>query len=351
MNDDIIMNAFGDSAITADGHGPFVEGDYIIVVSGFSNADFGSFQLFLDGILLGWFNSLDELKAMIAQTSRHTVRLSGANTRNAVDDSFASRAANDSTGQQGLSGILNGNIYSWVKISGVKADSDEREFEMPLLQLGADIEISPSLIAGLSLGGSRISYSAENFAAEGSEWLIQPYLGWKFNGWYGTTTLTYGQQDYDEIETGTQEATAKGQLWAIELAAARDFEIGNDLTVTPLGSARAGVVKITETTGALDDSTSDDRVNFKELSLGANVSKPIGPGTLLAGVSADYFDTDAPIALISGDFDQTGLSGSATLGYRAEIGSGLNIDAELRAGGLGSDQRDYSGSLQIGYTF
>lgn len=222
---------------------------------------------------------------------------------------------------------------------------------MSSLQLGADFQLTPEIIAGLSVGLTNFSNSAEGYTVDGSEWVLQPYVGLEYGSWYGTASLFYGQQDYDSIEFLGEEASAKGKLLAVSIEAARDFEIGYNLTLTPSAFAGLGVVKITEGNDALENIGVDETVNFKEFSLGADVAKPFGPGLIIAGISADYFDTDAPIALRSGEFDQTGISGSATLGYQAVFGNGLNLDAKLRAGGLGSDQQDYSGSLQIGYFF
>ena len=65
-----------------------------------------------------------------------------------------------------------------MKYSGTDATDTGRSFQMPLLQFGADVELSPSMIAGLSLGFGDISSKSVGFTIEGTSKLIQPYLGW-----------------------------------------------------------------------------------------------------------------------------------------------------------------------------
>ena len=80
------------SLINAASDGPFTPGQYIVVVSGFSNGSFGTYTLEINGAVLGFAGVLlDELEATAGTFARLSTRQSFGNTRSGAQNSFATR--------------------------------------------------------------------------------------------------------------------------------------------------------------------------------------------------------------------------------------------------------------------
>ena len=157
--------------------------------------------------------------------------------------------------------------------------------------------------------------------------------------------------EYDNITSTGGTATADGDMWAVNADVARSFTLADGSTVSPFASVQVGKVDLTATTGTLTGVGLSDTVNISETSLGVDVAHALGNGSITMGVSIDYFDTDAPTALLSGQFDQTGWSGTARVGYDTVLGNGVAIQAGISFGGLGTSNREYAGSFRVGYQF
>ena len=334
-------------------NGPFAEGEYTIVVTGFANSNFGAYTLLLNGAVVGWglatSEQLAELQGIVAQSGRQTLRVLTGNIASAAREGMASRDISFST--KGAEGLPGKNMFVWAKISNSNATGGGRSLSMPLAQFGADWALDNNLILGFSIAGSDIAASSGEARLSASEVLLQPYLGWTAGDYYGMGSLVLGRIDYDEITTSGGTASAKGDMKAATFEISRDFTLANGGIVSPLAAIRAGSIKLTETGGSLAAAGVDDSVWFNELSLGATYSAMVGPGRASVSLAADYFDTDAPIDLASGSFDQTGWSATFGLGYDATLGNGLVLKGSLSASGLGTDTRNNQGSLTLGWSF
>ena len=84
-----------------------------------------------------------------------------------------------------------------------------------------------------------------------------------------------------------------------------------------------------------------------EARIGATYTRSLGAGTGQISASLDHFDTNAPIGLSSGTFDQTGFSGTIGLGYEAALANGMTLAGTARLGGLGTGTR----TGDVGLTF
>jgi hypothetical protein len=343
------------SLISQTNDGPYAEGQYTVVVSGFSNSDFGTYVLMLDGVLIGWgpttAQQLDELKAVLADTGRNNMEILALNVSSAVEESFVTR--NLAFGADGQSGKMLGSVYAWARVSNLytKSDSIGRSHRSPLFQFGGDVAIGQSLVAGLSLGFGDLAASSNGYTFAGSQTLIQPYLGWDHGAWNGTVSAVYGKIDYDTITFAGGTTGAEGEMMAVNADVGYDIVIDPTTTISPFASINAGEIKLTATSGSLAGIGLDDSVSFTEASIGATVAKTLDHGLFTLSLSADHYDTDAPVALISNTYDPNGWSASAELGYQANLSNRTTLDARAKIGGIGSITTSYSGSVGLKITF
>ncbi len=343
------------SLISNDLDGPYAEGQYTIVFSGFGNDDFGAFVLFMDGVVIGWgpttAQQLDELKAALADTGRYDLQLLSSNVRSAAQESLATRDLAFST--KGQSGKMMGNVYAWAKVSSLYAESSAlgRTYRSPLFQFGADYAINSSIVAGLSVGFGDVSAASTDASFEGSQTLIQPYLGWNYDAWHGTVSAVYGKIDYNTITTLSGAAGAEGEMLAFSADVGRDFALDANTTITPFASIRTGEIKLTATSGTLAGAGLNDTVNFTEASLGGTLTKTFDHGAFTFGLSADNYSTNAPTALVSGVYDATGWSASTRFGYSVNLTDRTVMDTAVSIGGIGSESINYGASVKIAMKF
>jgi hypothetical protein len=332
-------------------------GRYTIVVSGFDNGDFGSYTLLLNGVVIVWGlgtrDQIDELRSAIAQSGRQTLRALATNTSvaaqaslQAQDDESTSTVTSTMSADSNLAGRMN----VWGKLSNTHGIG-ARDLRLPTLQLGADYAITPDMVAGLAIARGSIKSSTTGLSVSGKQTIVQPYLGWRNGDLRGAASLSFGRISYDTITTTAGTASAKGTLRGFSADIAKDYAIGGGRTISPFASLNIGQIKLKDTTGTLAAAGIPDSVRFREVRLGTTFAMAMGAGVGKLTVSADHFGTNAPIAISSGTFDEKGWSGTIGLGYQAKMASGWTIDAELNAGGIGSDTRQVQGGLKVGLKF
>ncbi len=352
------------SLINAASDGPFTPGQYIVVVSGFSNGSFGTYTLEINGAVLGFAGVLlDELEATAGTFARLSTRQSFGNTRSGAQNSFATRDLQSPFGFGGdvegapvvssRNGQLMGNLYVWGEFTGLRADhkggNSQREFFSAGLQIGADVALDDNFVAGLSAGYNDLEERSTNIETEGDFFYVQPYLGYRRGAWSAEASLMYGQADYDQISIGGT-GTADSDVWAIGLSVARDFEMSNAIMLTPMASARYGEEDITGKSGTLAGAGST-KVDFSEYSVGARWTRTTQNGMNYIGLHADYVDSSAPQALAGGGFDPEGLSGRVEFGGGVQVTANSNVSMGFQIGGIGSDLPDYAGQVRFGMNF
>jgi hypothetical protein len=352
------------SLINAANDGPFTPGEYIVVVGGFDNLDFGIYTLVLNGAIVGFANALlDELEATAGTFARLSTRQSFGNTRSGAQNSFATRDLQSPLGFGGdvegapvvssKNGQLMGSLYVWGEFTGLRADhkggNSQREFFSTGLQIGADVALDDNFVAGLSAGYNDLEERSTNIETEGDFFYVQPYLGYRRGAWSAEASLMYGQADYDQVSIGGT-GTADSDVWAIGLSVARDLEMSNAITLTPMASARYGEEDITGKSGTLAGAGSTT-VDFSEYSVGARWTRNTGNGMNYVGLHADYVDSSAPQALAGGGFDPEGLSGRVEFGGGIQVTANSNVSMGFQIGGIGSDLPDYAGQVRFGMNF
>lgn len=335
--------------------GPFPEGQYVVVVTGYYDSSFGTFALFLDGVLLGIGPSteqqVNELKASLLQAGQQTVRVLNGNVQAAIAESIASRDLTISS-KNTASSALAGNVYVWSKASLAYAENNGHSVRSPILQFGADVAVGSNKILGISLGYGDISQSSGTTVIDGSQVTLQPYFGWQKGSWQGTASVTYGQMDYDTITSASGAASAEGDLLAFSADASKGILLKNGKTLSPFASFSVGSIDLTETAGSLAGAGLSNSVSFQDARFGTRISQKIGSSSMMTfGVSADYYHSNAPVNLISGQFNNKGWSGTAEYGYQVEFNNGVHLNTQVAAGGLGSSNKHYIGSIEIGMQF
>jgi hypothetical protein len=349
------------SLINAASDGPFTPGQYIVVVSGFSNGSFGTYTLEINGAILGFTGALlDELQATAGTFARLSTRQSFGNTRSGAQNSFAARNQQSPLGfgdgpdaapvLSSKNGKLMGNVYAWGEYSGLRADhNDGRSFTGQGIQFGADAAINDNFVAGLSAGYNDLEEHSALTETAGDFFYVQPYLGYRRGAWSAEASLMYGQADYDQTSAGGT-GTADSDVWAIGLSVARDFAMSNSITLSPTASARYGEEDITGKSGTLAGAGSTT-VDFSEYSVGARWTRQTRSGMNYVGLHADYVDTSAPTALAGGGFDPEGLSGRIELGGGVRLTANSNLSLGVHVGGIGSDLPEYAGQIRFGMNF
>lgn len=341
------------SRIDAATDGPFAEGEYTLVVSAFANGQFGTYVLEMLGVVLGWgpttVEQLDELKAVMAQTGRNTLQIMAGNVKAAAAASLATRGTVLST--KGMAPGMAGNFRAWAEASTAFATSTGRTYRSPLFQVGGDFGITPNLVGGVALAFGDITARSTDITFDGSQFLVEPYVGWNNGAWRGTASIVVGWIDYDTITSISGAASAEGEMLAFAADVGYDFVLDSTTVLTPYVGLQHGQIELTATSGTLAGVGLGDSVSFTEAAVGATMTKTFRTGTFTVGLSAEHFDTDAPTALSSGTFDQTGWSGVARIGLSLDLTDAISLDTDVAMGGLFTNNRSYTGGLRLSMEF
>lgn len=335
-----------DALITGAGS-TLTEGQYTLVVTAYANGQDGAYTIYLDGAVVGWglatSAQLDELRAMAAQSGRQGLRVLTGNIVSALAEGQATRALSFST----KGGEPASDLFLWVRMSNSQSWGDQRGLSMPALQIGADWTAAPGVVAGLSLSTADLHMANSSVSLAADQMAFQPYLGWTNGNWRGSASVVLGQVDYDRLVSSGGTASAKGELRAATLDIARDIALPAGGTIAPFAALRLGQISLTETAGSLAATGIGTDIWFNEARIGATYTRALGAGTGQISASLDHYDTNAPISLASGTFDQTGFSGTIGLGYEAALANGVTLAGTARLGGLGTGTR----TGDVGLTF
>ncbi|MBF9035588.1 autotransporter domain-containing protein [Rhodobacterales bacterium HKCCE2091] len=251
-----------------------------------------------------------------------------------------------SVSSSGMPGMM-GNLYTWVEVTGFHASDDaaDRSYRGAGLQIGADAEVAPGVIAGLSIGAQDISSSVGAVSQDGTLVFLQPYVGYRNGPISGEATLVYGRGDFDQ-DGGAGEGET--ELYALTLSGGYDFAFAG-ATITPSIGLAIGREEVEGTGGVL--AGTGETVEFGELSLGARYTRGFAGGSYFAGIYADYLHTDADTALVSDLLVDDGWTGRIELGGTMELDGGISLDTAVEFGGLGGDLHQVSGALRATFRF
>ncbi|MCO6382867.1 autotransporter outer membrane beta-barrel domain-containing protein [Oceanicola sp. 502str15] len=298
---------------------------------------------------------LDELAAASVGASQIIVADGRSLISSRASDSFAARANSlpytlGTKTAPGGDDWLKGNVYTWVDFNGFYADDDsaDRSFRGAGVQVGADMELSPGLIAGLSLGADTIATATGTFSHEGDMIYLQPYLAYRSGAWAGEASVILGKGSFDQSNAGTT-GEGESRLRALTLRGSYDIAYAG-ATITPSLGLTYGTQTVEGTGGALAG-TGEQSVDFSQFSLGARYARPFGDGAYFVGVYADHSDTDAPTETVSELLVDEGWTGRVEVGGSFATRGGYGIDTSVQLGGLGGDLKQVSGGLKVSFRF
>jgi hypothetical protein len=244
-----------------------------------------------------------------------------------------------------------GGIYTWVDFTGFRADDDDanRAYSGRGLQIGADMEVTPDMVVGLSLGVEDLNATVGAVNQDGVLRYLQPYLAYRSGAWSGEATLLYGLGDYTQTSGG---GTGEGEtrLAAITFNGGYDYALDQGVTLTPMLGLAHGVERIEGVSGTLAGAGTET-VRFTQASLGAEISQSTGTGEIFAGFHADWLNTDTDTVLVQDLLVDDGWTGRLELGLSTEVGSGITLDTTVALSGLGGDLQSTSGSLRFAFRF
>lgn len=243
-----------------------------------------------------------------------------------------------------------GNVYTWVDITGFHADDDDagRSYTGRGLQIGADIALSPDMVAGLSFGVQDLDSSVGAFNQDGTLRFIQPYLAYRSGAWSGEASLIYGHGDYDQTSAGG-DGSGSTRLAALTFTGGYDMAM-DGFVLTPTFGFAHGREKIEGETGTLANAGSET-VRFTQASLGAEIRTDVSGGEFFAGLHADWLNTSSDTALVSDLLVDDGWTGRIELGVSTAMGNGVELATSLELSGLGGDLTQTSGALRFAFRF
>jgi hypothetical protein len=244
-----------------------------------------------------------------------------------------------------------GGIYAWVDLTGFRAEDDDtnRAYSGRGLQIGADMQVMPDMVVGLSLGVEDLNATVGTVNQDGVMRYIQPYMAYSAGAWSGEATLLYGLGDYTQTSGG---GTGDGEtrLAAITFNGGYDVALDQDVTLTPMLGLAHGIERIEGVSGTLAGAGTET-VRFTQASLGAEISQSTGAGEIFAGLHAEWLNTDTDTALVQDLLVDDGWTGRLELGLSTDIGNGIALDTSVALSGLGGDLQSTSGSLRFAFRF
>lgn len=370
----------GDGCAGGGGGGGYSGGDGGLIAGGGGSFNAGADQVALAGVGLGdgllqiiyvlvlgptSEEEIARLAAAAGLTGRVVVLNARDLTRARGRDSLAARDAalsftretDPETGaltvRQSTKGhpSLVGNVYTWLDITGFRAEDDDagRSYSGRGIQFGADIALSPDMVAGLSFGVQDLDARVGAFSQDGILRFVQPYLAYRSGAWSGEASIIYGHGEYDQTSSGG-DGTGETRLAALTFNGGYDMDLEPGTILTPVLGFAHGVEEVEGLSGTLAGAGTET-VRFSQVSLGTEIRHAVSGGELFAGLHADWLNTSSDTALVSDLLVDDGWTGRVELGVSTEIGRGLELDTSVELSGLGGDLRQTSGALRFAFRF
>lgn len=326
-------------------------GEYVAVVTGYEDEDYGIFRLEIDGpVFLGTLEEVlagdagimaTEIAAMVtaAQTQglRQIVR---ANSR-------ARQAASGSSMVMSSNGLSTANFSVWAEIGGGRLNAgfgDDLEVSSFFGQAGVEVGLSDSFAVGMSVGGALTSAETSMADLDGDALFVQPYLAFSADGLTAIASFVFTHTEYDDQFDNIDD----GERFAGSLFLGYDVALDGQTMATPFGYVAGGVEQF-------DTSSGSEEADFLIGRVGLELSRSLdllNTGTMhtFVSVAAEYVSTGepelgAPAFLAGYDDDRLGgrvevgfdftMAGTNTQIFVAANGAGLFTDAESFGGRVG----------------
>ena len=249
---------------------------------------------------------------------------------------------------QGAPG-LTGNLYTWAELTGFRSDdfgTGTGRLSGGGLQIGADVAVGPDMVAGLSLGHTKVSSSDAGTTNDGDYTYLQPYFAYRSGAWAGTASLIWGKGAFDQ---NGGAGTADVKMSAVSFEGGYDHALRGGLTLTPPFGLIHGREDTDGTGGTLAGTSSD--VTFTQASIGARLTRDMAQGSLFAGLHADYLTNDSLSVLAQNLLANDGWTGRLEVGGDIAVGNGARLSTTFEVSGLGGDMQTATGALKIGLRF
>ena len=334
---------------------PLPAGQYVAVVTGFFNGQAGVFRLELEGPVfvgvLGGDGGIAATEAGLAVTTAQTQGLRQILLANKEARNAAARNTNSLTSMT-ANGISTADVSVWAEVAGSQFNGDfggDLDVSTFLGQAGVEFAVSPSLAAGVSIGGVRTDANATMVDLEGEGLFVQPYIAFADQGFTAIASLAFTYTDYDD----DTDIIDSGERFSGSLFLGYGVPVSGDVVATPFAFGAGGF----ET---LDTSSGNEDTEFFTGRLGVELSHSmelLNTGSLrsFGSIAAEYNSTDEPelaAAATLTDYDDSRLGGRVEVGLDFTLaGTDTQIFAAGNGSGLFTDGTSVGGRLGIKIPF
>ncbi len=248
-------------------------------------------------------------------------------------------------------GAVTGGVYTWAEITGFWADNEDadRSITGSGFQIGADVELNPNVVIGLSVGAHSLNASTDTFEQEGTLVTLQPYLAYRSGAWSGALTFSYGQGEFDQTSingSGTGEVVVR----SISYSGGYDISLESGMVVTPTFGVVHGVEEFEAVSGTLAGNWSEE-MTFTQASVGVEFSQAFASGDGFFGLHADWLESSSDNSLVTERLGDDEWTGRLEFGFATQLDMGIDLNTSVEIAGLGGDLRQASGGLRIAFNF
>ncbi|MDH3668947.1 MAG: autotransporter outer membrane beta-barrel domain-containing protein [Paracoccaceae bacterium] len=331
-------------------------GNYVAVVTGFSNNSFGDFVLEVEipqAIIVIPVASDGDAAIVAAEIAS---MVTAAQTRGLSQIVRANRAARIS--------VIDGNTVSssransteqfsvWAEIGGGHLELDSgagADVSNFYGQGGVEMALTDQIAIGVGVGGVRTTADLGGSDLDGDGFFAQPYIAYTDGPLTAVGSIALTRTNYDDslgvIDDGNRVA---GSLYL-----GYDVPIEDMVVATPFGYVAGGVE-------FFDTSAGNEEAEFITGQLGVELSREIellNTGTLntFASVAAEFVSNDSPQlgtpTLLTG-FDDDRIGGRVELGFDFTIaGTDVQFYTSGNGAGIFTDAFSYGGNVGIKIPF
>ncbi len=329
-------------------------GQYVAVVTGFNNTDFGVYRLEIEGPVLIAVLSLDSGIAAV-ESGAALLEAQTQGLRQIVRANSGARQQ-VAAGSGGIVSSMNGfsteGFSIWAEIGGGQINADfgnDLDITHFLGQAGVEMALSGPFSIGIGIGGGTTSADTAGTSLDGDAFFAQPYLAYNEGPVTAIASFVYTHTTYDDSNNVIDD----GDRFGGSLSAGYDMPLTDDTVMTPFGYIAGGW----ET---FDTNAGDEDASFFVGRAGIELSHRLvllNTGTLNAfgSAAAEYITLSEPelgAALQLTDYDDDRLGGRVEVGFDFTIaGTDTQLFASGFGGGLGSDAPGFGGRIGISMPF
>ena len=348
--------------------GPLTAGDYILVVNGFGNLDFGPYSLLLTDAfpLFGAFYE-DDLKIMGQSLTTLLSGFTQGGLSSAMFDAHQARmrmtgnfSTSGPTSVDTASGIVAGRFHAFATLGHRRSFGDgPLDSSGEGGQIGLDYAINERLAIGFTVGGAQVETESATSSLDGTAIWVQPYISYIGEVGGGLLRVLASLEvhsldvDFTDI-AGNGSADALGIVGRIEVAHRHDLSGG--FAVTPYARLSAGNTGFSDYTNILIGAAAISTRTF-EVDGGVELSADLGQALGLFGqaylrAELQYRNSNAPTSGVTiARFDADGLSAGLAAGVSVSVTEAITLSLEASGDAIGSDLANFGASARISSLF